>query len=70
MIATESPHEGLAYPRLQQALPTPSNNGDEPHDGIRHDRARIAHSPASVMVHPPADQFPHDEQEYVRMDLY
>jgi hypothetical protein len=32
--------------------------------------ARIAHGHASIMVHPPADHFPHKEQEYVKMDPY
>ena len=69
-IATESPHEGLAYPRWQQALSTPLHNGDEPQGGVRHDRTRIAHSQASIMVHPPADHFPRNELDYLKMDLY
>jgi hypothetical protein len=69
-IATESPHKGLGYLRWQKALPTPSDNGDEPHGSVRHNRARIVRSQVSIMVHPPADHFPCDEQEYVKVDLY
>jgi hypothetical protein len=67
---TPSPHEGLVYARWQQALPTPSDNGDEPHGCVRHDSARIAHGKALIIVHPPVDHFPHDEQEYMKMNLY
>jgi hypothetical protein len=67
---TPSPHEGLVYARWKQVLPTPSDNGDEPYGCVRHGSARIAQSHALITVHPAADHFPHDEQEYVKMDLY
>jgi hypothetical protein len=57
-------------PPWQKALSTPSDNGDEPHGGIRHDRARMAHGQASIMIHRPADHFSRDEQDHVKMDLY
>jgi hypothetical protein len=69
-IASESPHEGLVNARWQQAPPPPSDNGDEPHGYARHDSARLAHGKALIIVHAPADHFPHDEREYVKMDLY
>jgi hypothetical protein len=70
MIASESPHEGLVYARWQQALPSSLDQGDETHGCVRHDSARIAHGKALITVHPPEDHFPHDEQEYVKMDMY
>jgi hypothetical protein len=69
-IANPIAHEGLVYAQWQQALHIPPDNGDKPHDCVRHDSARIAHGKALIIVHPPVDHFPHDEQEYMKMNLY
>jgi hypothetical protein len=40
------------------------------HMAVSGTTTHIVHGHASIMVHPPADHFPHDKQEYVKMDLY